>query len=444
MELAEAGVELALYSESNGDWSNWTIAAGTASTNTMTMTSHGLVLSSTSPTALILGNGVTGTVSVTIANYTTNPVITSSATVSIPSGKSVSRKIVTTAGTSPLFVNAIAATSGKVKFSSTGGSVDSYDSRIGSYSAPSRGYQAVVLFGGHVVITHGRHERRATLYGYAVGYDGPAPTTTGWFSTSGKVLGPSSPGGGTPPDATRIISDPSPYQPIFSIPSVPTDYNGTIPPGTYNVTTPATYVLSKGSLGVLGSTTPFYYLASGINITSNTVSVLSPVVIILYGSMNISGTGGIQLTTANSALTIFVENSSATIGGNGITFPVSVANPLPKRVSILSTNNNSIFNSITISTSIAFYGTVYFPYLPITISGSPQFYGSVVGESVTVSGLPSVHYDLALRYPDTLPGDFAFTLFPGFALTSSAYSTWKADGIGWSISGLTARTPIDR
>jgi len=408
IELAEAGVELALYSESNSDWASWYISSGTAYSESMTMTSSGLVLSSSGPTALNLGNGVKGTVSVTITNYLTNPSITSTATMTVPNSNTVIRKITTTAGTSPLFMNTVAAISGKVKFAAaSSGSIDSYDSRAGSYASQSRGYQAVVLSQDMSSTRTVRLDTEA-LYGYAVGYDGSAPTTTGWFMGTGKVVGPTD-STNTSPDMTRVISDPDPYQPIFTIPTVPTDVNGTIPSSTYTTQ----YVLSKGSLGTLGLTTPQYYLASGINITSGTVTVVSPVVIVLYGSMNISGTGGIQLTTANSALTIFVENSSATIGANGITS--TIANPLPKRVSILSTNNNSAFNSITISTTTSFFGTVYFPYLPITISSSATIYGSIIGDSVTFTGSsPTIHYDLALRYPDTTPGDFAFTLFSGF------------------------------
>ena len=56
-ELAETGAEQALYALNNNDWTGWTLSGSTA-TETMTMTSGGLVLTSTNPTSLNYGNGV--------------------------------------------------------------------------------------------------------------------------------------------------------------------------------------------------------------------------------------------------------------------------------------------------------------------------------------------------------------------------------------------------
>jgi hypothetical protein len=143
------------------------------------------------------------------------------------------------------------------------------------------------------------------------------------------------------------------------------------------------------------------------------VTVQGPVVLIVDGNVNISG-GEIQLATAGAtpaSLTIFMESGSMTLGDNGIVN--SDVLPLAKRVAIVGTRNTSTSNSIQISISGTnpFYGVIYFPYLPITVAGNPVIYGSIVGQSVTFTGSPTIHYDMALRYPASPPlaSDAAFT-----------------------------------
>ena len=159
-ELAEAGLEQALYAENNSDWTSWTITSPggvpTASA-AMTMTSSGLVATSNNPTPLTYGNGVTGTVNITVSNYSSStPSISSQGVMNIPSGTlqssgattSISRTISYTAPTTnsqtasaPFFVNAVAAVSGSVRFRS-GGTVDSFSSN------PSTGvYQTYINTG---------------------------------------------------------------------------------------------------------------------------------------------------------------------------------------------------------------------------------------------------------------------------------------------------------
>ena len=65
-------------------------------------------------------------------------------------------------------------------------------------------------------------------------------------------------------------------------------------------------------------------------------------------------------------------------------------------------------DSITMSQTQPFYGVVYFPNEPITVSTSSVICGSIVGSNVTVSSSPAIHYDNALRSPDSLAGDAAF------------------------------------
>lgn len=417
IELAEAGTEFALYSSSNGDWTGWT-TNGSVATATMTMTASGLILTSSNPTPLNLGNNMNGKVKLTVTNYTSpaaSQSITSTATMTIPNqGDSVIRTMTTTGSIAPIFVNAIAAVSGIVKFSGAG-TVDSYNSALGTYASQTPAFSAIVLSQD---ISSSRTVRlnNATVKGYVVGYDKAAPTTTNWLmptTGSTKVEGASTPAG-TNIDTSRVVSNPLPYQPLIAE-VLPSGAASSLPPG--NCTTPTSNILSKGpALGNTSNSTPTVYYANGIALTNNIVTVQAPVIIILYGNMTISGNGGIQLSTANASspasLTIFVENGSMALGGQGIVN--KDANPLPKRCAILSTNNtDNTFNSIQFTTTQPFTGVIYFPYLSITDSATPSstIYGSIVGESIsfTGTGTPTIHYDTSLRTTDASLGDFAYT-----------------------------------
>jgi len=68
-ELAEAGIEQAIYASNTGDTTGWSVATvgGTTTMSAaMTMTSSGLVATSSSPTAFNFGNGATGVVNITM------------------------------------------------------------------------------------------------------------------------------------------------------------------------------------------------------------------------------------------------------------------------------------------------------------------------------------------------------------------------------------------
>jgi hypothetical protein len=441
LEVAEMGLEQGLYAlnanNGVGDWTGGWAPQGGGEAITMAVTSNGLVSTSGNPTPMNLGSGVTGQVAISVSPYPitgTPPTITSTATVTLASdGSTVVRKIATTAGVAPAFVNAVAATTGKVQFQAAG-TLDSYDSRKPTgtpltYAAQNTlslpgylGASAVVLsqdtsLSATVILNN------ALLYGYAVGNQANSIS----YTSSAYVGG--YPTSTTSIDPTRLITNPPPvaappsptpypyalpYQPAFAE-NLPNG-SGTLPPSSCGVQGTPPYgsdnILSVTStLGSATSTVPTVLYASGINLTSGIVTIQGPLVLIVYGNVNISG-GQIRLATggvAPASLTIFLENGSMTLGDNGIVNADAL--PLPKRVAILSTNNTSSTNSVQISINTnPFYGVIYFPFLPVTVTGAnPTIYGSIVGQSVTFSGSPTIHYDMALRSPDALTSDAAFT-----------------------------------
>ncbi|HEY4990342.1 MAG TPA: hypothetical protein VII09_11070, partial [Opitutaceae bacterium] len=165
----------------------------------------------------------------------------------------------------------------------------------------------------------------------------------------------------------------------------------------------------------LGSTSaPFpVYNASGINLAGGVVVITGKAIIELTGgSFTMSGNAEIRLTPGAS-LSIYADYGSVNInctGTGGITNTSPI--PLAKNFALLSTNNTNVANTVQITQATPFFGVVYFPYLRVTVGNtgvSAPITGSIVGESVTFSGSPILHYDVALRYPDSLPSDVAFT-----------------------------------
>jgi hypothetical protein len=306
-------------------------------------------------------------------------------------------------------VNAVAGVSGPVRFKAAG-TIDSYNS--GPLAAPqlysagpsgNAGYSAVVVSQDSVSFGSTVRINDAVVNGYAVGYDQFNPSGTNWLSYggAGKIVGPSTPPA-TYVDSSRLMSSPIPYQPVFAE-NLPTTWNP-FPAACDNAGAAPNlaYVINQTStLGNPASTIPAVYdVTNGIDLYGSSVlTIQGPVVLICQGSVSISATAQIQLVGPKASLLIFVESGSVSIGGNGIndTNPV----PLAKRVAIVSTNNTSSTSTVTLSTTTPFYGVIYFPYLKVDVIGNPTIYGSIVGSQVTFTGSPTIHYDVALRTPDT-------------------------------------------
>jgi hypothetical protein len=424
-ELAETGIEQALYAHNTGDWSGWSFS-GNVYTISMTMTASGLVANSSGPTPLNLGNGTTGTVNISVDASNANIVkILSTGQVALPDGSppvslamsfdptqapthDPSNSIVQPT-TAPLFVNAVAALSGTVTFSSAG-TVDSYNSNIspGVYAPATAGYSAVVTSqdtssAGSTVLLN-----NAVVNGYAVGYDSASPSSSNWLSyaSAGKVVGPySSPS--TFVDSNRILNSPQPYQPLF-FDNRPA-WSGNLPTTTYDGTLGTNVMDISCTLGnpaATATTLPVVYNANGIVLNNVVLNIVGPVVLVVSGNVVVSGSGQIQLSGQFSSLQIFMDGNM-NIAGQGIANLNAV--PLAKRLSILSTHNTNTHTVILSPPStVPFYGVIYLPFQAIKVQSDAVIYGSIVGQSVLFTGNPTIHYDMALRSPDTLPCDAAF------------------------------------
>ena len=237
----------------------------------------------------------------------------------------------------------------------------------------------------------------ADVQGYAEGYNYTSPNSDNWlsYSSSGKIVGPSTPST-TYIDSSRLVTNPLPYQPVLPENLAAVAAAAINLPGAS--TTDGITLNKTSTLGSTTASVPVVYQAGGgIDLTSNyVVTIQGPVVIICYSNVVINTTSQFLLTTPQASLEIFLEYGNLTLSGHGIVN--NNATPLPKKVMILSTNNKS--GTATFNTSQPFYGVLYLPYMPITVtSATPIIYGAIVGSSVTFTTNPTIHYDRALRSP---------------------------------------------
>ena len=380
IELAETGMEQALYSQNNADWSLWT-TSGTVATLKLPVT----------PIPSGAENGETWESKIMVTNYgTTSPTFQSWGVVTLPDGTTLTRELQAAGAIAPTFVNALAATTGHVSFQASGASlVDSYSSALGAYVAPG-GYSAVVASGSTstsgIVLNSG-----TVVQGYAVGTNASSFSYTGGSSIIGS-------GGPTGVDPSRTIMNPGPYQPQF------TEKASANPTTHFDIT---------GSAILGNSAFPTEYILSNITLAAgSTLFIQGPVILDVRNSVTMAGTiliDSVAVGGANVSLEIRLLNPATTMSITG-----TVTNtPLdPKRLAIIGTNPTATPTAPLILGCPQFCGVVYLPNAALSVTGNPTLFGSIVAQSITFAGTPQFHYDTSLQAPPTpATGNVAFSSF---------------------------------
>ena len=382
-ELAETGMEEALWALHNNDWTGWS-TSGTSKTK---------ILNASSGYTFSYDGAATGSVSLTISNYdgtTGSRTVTSTGTITLSDGTTQNRTLASTSSPAPLFVNAIAATGnstttypGRVRFKS-GGLVDSYDSTVTTAPVSGSGFSAVVASKSDLTSAQTSTGTVQLTSATIDGYVAVMPGSAGLYSGASAVLHGTSVIGNPKVDTSRISS--SPYQPIFDV---------ITPSG-------AMTALTGGSqtLGTAGATSPTYYYYTGdlyLGDNSGIPTVLTvngPVVLVISGYLATEDTSKIQVRSGGS-VTIFV-GGGLWLDGNGIENQTL----LPKNVAVLAQTGNS--SQFEFTTGTPFYGVLYAPNSLFNFYNygvNPTIFGSIVGQQVVFNSScsPTFHYDTSLR-----------------------------------------------
>jgi hypothetical protein len=371
IELAEVGMEDALWSLNKNDWSSWTIV-GTTATKTIS--------------GFTFDGNVTGQISLTITSFNgsagARTITASGTTTQSGTGITVTRSVSSTSQSAPLLVNAVAATAGIIRFAS-GATVNSYDSEVG-YLDATAGYSAILSSAYTNSSAATVQLTNAQVKGYV------ATLSTGpSYGTSARLYGPST------PSATKIDTDrqsTSPYQPIF---------DELVPSGAGT-----TLANASATIGTVGATTSSLYYTSGLTLNGNqTITIIGPVAIAVTGNLSISNNAKI-LIAAGGSLELHVTGTIS-IGGNGI----QNVTERPKNMVLISTTAP---DTATMSTTTAFHGVIYTPNTAFSVTDSQTIYGAMVVKSATFSASPVIHYDVSLR-DEVVPG----------IVTPYAVSEWR-------------------
>lgn len=426
IELAELGMETAVWSRTNAKWTtaaggigDWTISSGTAS---ITLSGANYNFS----------NGATGSVAISVTNYNvttytygttqTYPtsVATVTATITLADGSTVARQLKATLKKTEPVANAVAALTttngastygGTVTMYSGGSSVDSYSSSVEAAktptpfpATPTTDYAAIVMASTTVTM-----QSSATINGYiATAPNGSNAVSLSYTTgTSGsKLKGPST-SATLNIDTTRQTT--SPYQNAFDV-TAPTSGTalsaptGTVYLGAYNSRT--VYLASAGSLYIDSGT----FIIDGkdengdgvddaTDINSdgviNSSDYKNDVVIVVSSYLQVYPAGGNIIIRNGGSLKLLVAGSFIVHTGG-----IDNQTKLPKNLSIIGTGSTSSGASSYIYSPTKFYGTVYTPRQDFTFYGynaASEFFGAMVGSNVYIYPLSSsnlkVHYD---------------------------------------------------
>lgn len=425
-QLAETGLEEALWSLNTA--ANPSTTVSTTAWSNATWTTSGADKNCTL-TGYNMGNGATGELTITIANFNgptpaTTPAIpapniTATATVTAPNLGTFTKTLTATTKPAPLFPNAIGVSNGYVLLFG-GTEIDSWDSdydpaavaptpnRDYNISTPRISYSSVIHppastsarnYAAIVAAPSITLNNSATIYGYAA-------TSGNSISTSANCLikGPTTPAL-INIDQARVSK--SSYVPNFQV-TAPSTSTGT----WNNLPSNASWGASQ-TIGTVGGPTSFWTTdtaESGMSTSPNgpgtdlfldnskTLIINGPVVLVVNEDFELKTNAKIQIT-ATGRLELYVRDDvviSDTAGFQNLTDE-------PKNLAFFCTNEYSNNFSFIYSSTSIFNGVLYSADTDqgMTFTVSPEIYGAIstgYTPSFDAGGYTKIHYDLALQY----------------------------------------------
>jgi hypothetical protein len=387
MNVAEAGLEQVLWSfnqtneGSTSAWSAW--SPGASSTDVRKTFAF--------PAGTLLHNA-SAVVKVYVANYnpgstSVTPVAVAKAIVTSGDGGAPITKILQIKLTKrSLFATGLVAKN-SITFSGNNASVDSWNSLPTGASTPVPYSASVRSDKGSVgsvsvsvsAITVGN----ADIYGSAsVGGTANTPNV----GPNGSILGADSPGG-VKIDTTRIYYD---FTANLDTPAVPTT----------PVYTSISSISGNMTLPRSGDTTNadgiYYYKLYDIGLSGSKNLIISGNVVLDVtagagsGAISVSGNSGISI--ARDASLVIYTAGDVSIAGNGVTN----LNAQPVSFQVWGTGTSSTNQNIGVAGNGSLTGIVYAPNAAVKINGNGDLMGSVVGDTVNLTGNAAFHYDESL------------------------------------------------
>lgn len=357
LNLAEAGLEEAMYALNNSDWTGWTASSGHMNRTISNVS---------------LGQGVNGQIKVRVFNYiaASSPRIVAEGLATFTSGPSLRKQIEIQVSTKSFWANGMVAKD-DVVFKGGNAAVDSYDtgdpnhSTGGLYDAAKRKDKGSV---GSVLVTADAVSiSNADIWGY-VATGGSAPSV----GSGGKIHGTTTPSG-VDVDTTRIRAD---FTANFDTVVAPTSFSSIY-----------TNVSGDIAFGVSGTATTIK--ATSIkNKNNEVVEFLGDVTLVVTGDVEIKGDFQVG---PNASLTMYFDGDMD-IGGNGV---MNLTN-LPEKLIMYGTGTGQ---TVKLSGNGAAHAAIYAPDADLELKGGGVlgvFMGAAVAKTVFINGNYEFHYDEAL------------------------------------------------
>lgn len=447
-QLAETGLEEALWSLNNN---NWTL--GTWTLPVTDLDGDGKLDRKEEWTDLQLGDGATGIITILVSDYLGNtPTITSTVIVTVP-GQTFTRSLTATTKSAPLLCNALGITNtnnGRISFS-TSGLVDSWDTDYLEYDPsiaapptlliPHRDYNFLtpyIPYPGFCAVTTPAtlfpawtpslypprtppdNTYPSAAFNYAATIAAPNITLNGaeirgYVATFGNSVSLTLGAGGSQIEGPPIKGAPAPTPPIvnyarISKSAIVPDFTVAPPGGSYDNYTITSPIMSGTTIpvGTVGASVPTqYFIGSTLHIQGSTaeLKVLGPVIIWVDGDLELWAGAKIHVTNTGR-LEIFVTGD-IWIGGL-VTSSAQFLNETnePKNLALYSTNLST--RNFYYYSKEDFCGVMYSASnnSPITFTSTSPYparhiYGAILANYNIEfdSGANSqIHYDTALQY----------------------------------------------
>lgn len=365
VNVAEIGVEDALYAMLNDDWTGWSSGTSGYSRRITDL-----------PTGL--GNE---TRQIDVFVRTSNPkkpIIVTEAHLRHPLGIEVRKQLRIDLSSGGLFMNGLTARD-SVEMNGNNVMVDSYSSCEGQPYDPSTNRNDRGSVASASVEVAAVDLQNADVFGY-VATGGGAPSV----GRNGSVTGFDTPSG-VKVDLSRVTTD---FYAEFEQVQVP------------SMSSPITTLPSDGKL-----TMPEYRLSSLSLSGHQAIEVIGDVILVIDDDIAISGHGEI-FVPEGSSLTIYV-GGDVDITGNGVVNEGVGGVVNPANLLMYGTASEADGQTINLGGSEIMYGAVYAPFADVSMSGASDMYGSVVANTITINGNFDFHYDECLQ---ELGGDSHYSM----------------------------------
>lgn len=371
LNLAEAGLEEGLHAANSSGYTvanGWALASGSTTDYVKTITT-GFTFQQATGAIYIRLDGAASLA----------PVVIATGVVTIANQPRIVKQLRAAGVKRHLWSNGVVSR-GTLTFSGSA-AIDSYDSTVGPWNSATNRTDRVTVASASTALDPVVVGSSASIYGY-VATTGADPVV----GSGGKIFGATTPSG-TNVDTSRIRKDFTSNFPEVSSPTTGTPVSLTA------VTSSLTLPRGGDSPGANGR---YVYSTTSVTMAgSDALRIRGPVDLIVTGNVSFGGNSYLSVgdggTAATSSFNLY-SPGTITLGGNGtLNYTDS-----PAKTTIWGTAASPATQTINVSGNSSFIGTIYAPNATISLTGSGDTSGSVIGSSVTVGGNGRFHYDTKL------------------------------------------------